>query len=279
MIAKLVAFGEDRDAALSRLRAALDECEIVGVETNLRLLKAILRSDDFAAARIDTQFLPRHPELARGAASPLGADVERIVLAAGAAFWLARAQAAAGETPFGVADGWRLNGEARQKLVVSLEGVARELVVAPLGDGRLRLDAVGAFVLVEATLRDARMSLRLDGVKRELSVVARGKKGCVVIVDGCDHVLEFIDPLAPPRAETVEGAAMTAPLPARVTRLFAAAGDEVRKGAPLVTLEAMKMEIALAAPRDGRIRKIACGVGDMVEQGEELVLFAEGDAA
>jgi 3-methylcrotonyl-CoA carboxylase alpha subunit len=275
MIAKVIAWGADREAARARLVAALREYEIVGVETNLQLLKCVLATADFVASMVDTRFLPNHPALI-GAPVTLDQDEEFFVLAAGAAAWLAQARSAA-QTPWDSADGWRLNGVAMQKLVFIFAEREVALTIRPQA-GAFRLATPNGERLVETKTIGRRMSLRLDGVKRALSVIERAD-GFVVALDGRDHALRIVDPLAPPRANEAEEASLAAPLPARVTRVLASVGEDVKRGATLVTLEAMKMEIALAAPRDGRIREIRHAVGDMVRQGEELVVFVEGEAA
>ena len=55
-------------------------------------------------------------------------------------------------------------------------------------------------------------------------------------------------------------------------------GDVVKKGAPLVVLEAMKMELTLSAPMDGTVATLRAGLGDMVDEGTELVTFAAAKA-
>ncbi|MBE7201607.1 MAG: acetyl-CoA carboxylase biotin carboxyl carrier protein subunit, partial [Parafilimonas terrae] len=67
---------------------------------------------------------------------------------------------------------------------------------------------------------------------------------------------------------------VTAPVPGRVTQLWVRPGDVVEKNAPLLVIEAMKMEITLRAPRDGIVAEIRHGVDDMVEEGTEIVTFA-----
>jgi 3-methylcrotonyl-CoA carboxylase alpha subunit len=69
-----------------------------------------------------------------------------------------------------------------------------------------------------------------------------------------------------------------APIPARVARVLVGPGTRVRKGDPLVVLEAMKMEMTLSAPFDGTIETVHRAVDEMVEEGEELVTFAGNDA-
>ena len=67
---------------------------------------------------------------------------------------------------------------------------------------------------------------------------------------------------------------VTAPIPARVARILVVPGAVVRRGAPLIVLEAMKMELTLFAPADGTVAAIRHAVDDMVEEGTELVTFA-----
>lgn len=68
---------------------------------------------------------------------------------------------------------------------------------------------------------------------------------------------------------------MEAPMPGVVLRILAAEGDVVAKGAPLLILEAMKMEHQITAPRDGTIAKINCREGELVQPGVELVTMKD----
>ena len=67
---------------------------------------------------------------------------------------------------------------------------------------------------------------------------------------------------------------MAAPMPGVVLKVLVNVGDEVAKGAPLLILEAMKMEHQITAPRDGRIASINCKEGEMVQPGLDLVTLA-----
>jgi biotin carboxyl carrier protein len=73
----------------------------------------------------------------------------------------------------------------------------------------------------------------------------------------------------PPRARHDSG--LTAPMPATVIKIVAAAGEGVKAGDVLVVLEAMKMELPVRAPRAGRVRAILCEVGELVQPGTPLV--------
>ena len=63
---------------------------------------------------------------------------------------------------------------------------------------------------------------------------------------------------------------LAAPMPGRVRKVMAGAGDEVSEGDVVLVLEAMKMEHAIRAPRSGTVRKIFHAEGDLVEAGAEL---------
>lgn len=70
-------------------------------------------------------------------------------------------------------------------------------------------------------------------------------------------------------------ASMSAPMPGVVLKILVRAGDVVAKGAPLLILEAMKMEHQIVAPRDGKIASIDCREGELVQPGVELVKLEE----
>jgi 3-methylcrotonyl-CoA carboxylase alpha subunit len=70
---------------------------------------------------------------------------------------------------------------------------------------------------------------------------------------------------------------MEAPMPGSVLRILVAAGDVVAKGAPLLILEAMKMEHQITAPRDGTIASVNCREGELVQPGVELVTMQAND--
>ncbi|HEU4888399.1 MAG TPA: biotin/lipoyl-containing protein [Thermoanaerobaculia bacterium] len=70
-------------------------------------------------------------------------------------------------------------------------------------------------------------------------------------------------------------ASMSAPMPGLVLKILVREGDVVAKGAPLLILEAMKMEHQIVAPRDGEVAAIHCREGELVQGGVELVSLKE----
>jgi 3-methylcrotonyl-CoA carboxylase alpha subunit len=267
MIAKLIVWGPDRDTAARRLANALAAYEIVGVTTNLELLRAIAKSPAFLAADLDTGFIGRHIVAEAASVGPEPALVAAAVLAVPRRVTLSA-------DPWDVADSFRLNGEGEQ--VVSLRFGGFDLTVRAtwLGEGAYRL-RFGDLTLVARETADG---ISVDGVTHRTRVVRRGDE-LTVIHHGCNHGFVVLDPLSPPGALSAGEDRVVAPIPARVTHVLVRAGDVVTKGMKVIVLEAMKMEITLTAPRDGVIGVIRYVVGDMVEEGTELIHFADVAAA
>jgi 3-methylcrotonyl-CoA carboxylase alpha subunit len=91
--------------------------------------------------------------------------------------------------------------------------------------------------------------------------------------------VQRMDPLAVAAAEDEQVDVLTAPMPGKIVRQLIAAGDRVGRGAPLLVLEAMKMEHTIVAPGDGRVAALRYVEGDQVEEGAILLDFeAEHDA-
>lgn len=114
--------------------------------------------------------------------------------------------------------------------------------------------------------------VRVDGAlvtpAPRASVVADGDRR-LVFVDG--NVFEFEVPRQGRRRGTAHHASLTSPMPATVLRINVAPGDSVSKGATLVVLEAMKMELPVRAPSDGVVKSVACHEGQLVQAGVTLV--------
>ena len=273
MIAKIIAHGPDRPTALARLSAALAQTEVVGVQTNLPLLRAILVHPGFAGEKFDTGYIARHPELTE-ASGP----TPDMALAA-AAVTLLRARAAAAivpgdpHSPWAAQDTWRPNLPGQQTLTLRHQDIATEIAATPNEDGwRMAWD--GTARTVSAHIHDNTMRLSLDAAPGRVTVVGESPR-LIVVLDGANHIFDVIDPLAPPEASASGAARVMAPIPGRVASLLVRSGDTVKRGQVLLVLEAMKMEFPLTATRDGTIARLRCAEGEMVEEGVELVELDE----
>jgi 3-methylcrotonyl-CoA carboxylase alpha subunit len=280
MIAKLIVWDRDRPAAVQRLRRALADYEIVGVASNLGFLGAIAAHPAFAAAELDTGFIGRHGDALFAARS----GVPSSALCAAALHILddrrrAVEAAAAGSgdphSPWNLQNAWRMNGDGYQDLLFEAGDRQIALRAHPRRAGSFRLDLPDGSV--EAESADGGKIL-IDGVKSRAAVVRIGDE-LTVILDGINHILKLIDPLAPERLDAVAGGRLTAPMPGRITQILVEIGARVHHGAALLVLEAMKMEHTITAPADGTVAEIRAGIGDLVEEGTELVVFTVAGAA
>jgi 3-methylcrotonyl-CoA carboxylase alpha subunit len=283
MIAKLIVHGPDRAAAVRRLSRALAAYEVAGVQTNLGLLRAIAAHPAFRAAELDTGFIARHADdlLQPPPAAP------RAVLAAAVKRLLLDEQAAAAargpgdpHSPWNLATAWRLNGDGYQDFVLRDGEAASHTLRAHLrSSGSFRLDLPDGPAEVSGGLdAEGRLALRIDGVTAALRVLREGD-ALTVFRDGVPHALTFVDPRAPAAAEQTAGGRVTAPMPGRVLEVLVAPGDAVARGAALLVLEAMKVQMRITAPADGVVAALRCAVGDLVDDGAELITFAEPPSA
>jgi biotin carboxyl carrier protein len=111
------------------------------------------------------------------------------------------------------------------------------------------------------------IDLLLDGVPPDLRFVASGVRGEATIETERTRASRSLQRGATgKRAEFV-----TAPMPGRIVRVVVAAGDSVESGAPLIVIEAMKMENELHALHAARIGAVLVKAGDTVEGGAKLI--------
>ena len=349
MLAKVIAHGPDRAAALARLAGALRAFEIAGVTTNLPFLSRLVAHPGFRAGDVDTGLIARGldtltargpvPEPVLAAAAMHAAGVLDAsaggMRAAGGFIGSAGAVHEGGALDWPAADpwtvlkGWRPWGEAQQHVRFGIDGEVVEGTVTFLeGDG-IRAELAGRI----GSTRTARGFLEDGGIHADLagaplagvSLTAR-----VVRRDGACMVLDLSERIATIRIVGAGGGAVatgagtpasgsiaagggsgaatgglyvlldgqawsvtlpsravedgdadatlsrvTAPLPGKVVKTTVQGGERVERGATLVVLEAMKMELGVEAPRAGVVAEVAVSEGEPVAEGALLVTFAD----
>ncbi|ARP92974.1 acetyl/propionyl/methylcrotonyl-CoA carboxylase subunit alpha [Bordetella genomosp. 13] len=276
MIAKLIVHGADRDQARLRMLQALAQTRVVGVQTNAAFLARLMRDEAFAAADLDTGLIERRRDTLLPPARPADADT----LALASAALLARqgmgaADGAASADPWSVADGWRVNGRLPQQLVWIDGGDMRTVMATRVPDGWQLDCGQGSHAWswrAQSAGSDAyEVRISLDGRETGGTVVVHGEQFHVFRGDTV-HVLEQHDALRHAADdEHAHGGGLTAPMPGKIISISVAVGDTVRKGQPLLVMEAMKMEHTISAPADGEVREVFYAVGDQVTEGAELV--------
>ncbi|GEJ55988.1 acetyl-CoA carboxylase biotin carboxylase subunit [Anaeromyxobacter diazotrophicus] len=274
MIAKLVVWDSDRAGAVRRLRAALAEYQVVGVTTNLSFLGAIAAHPAYAAAELDTGFIERHRAGLLGDAAPA---TDTVLALACLDVLLRRASAAAEaarashdpHSPWHRTDGWRLNLDDHHA-VTFVDGGRHVRVVAHYRPQGLLLELPGGEVEVRGE-RSGEDDLVADvGGARIRATVVRSGDELVVMTHGRGHRLALHDPDQAAERD-VAGGSLTAPMPGKVIAVLVEPGSAVKKGAPLLILEAMKMEHTVTSPRDGRVAEVHFAAGALVSEGAQLL--------
>jgi 3-methylcrotonyl-CoA carboxylase alpha subunit len=132
---------------------------------------------------------------------------------------------------------------------VTVDDRVLEVAIEPLGDGRLRLSSGGEAATVEVTAVEGRRFVRLGSMDFVIERTAATRAG----------------------GSRAPESRLESPMPGVVSQVLVGPGDQVRKGQPLVAVEAMKMEHVIRAPRDGRVLDLRAKVGDLVAGGVPLV--------
>jgi acetyl-CoA/propionyl-CoA carboxylase, biotin carboxylase, biotin carboxyl carrier protein len=250
MLGKVIVHGPDRETARRALVAALDETAILGLTTNTGFLRALVASDEFRDATIDTSWLDHHEVPAPDAGIP------RVMAA-----WVS-AMLAAFDTghPF-QADGFRLGGSPAPTLVE----LDRDVVVDRAAG------TVDGVPVHEVSAEQHTLELDIDGhrargvVNVQPDIVEVSYQGQRFVLTGPDRLADHV---------SVGDGTLTAPMPGTVLEVRVAAGDSVDEGQVLGMMEAMKMELSLKAPFAGTVTAVDAVAGQQVPLGATLFVVA-----
>lgn len=263
MLAKVIAYAEDRPAALAALDRALAETAVLGVTTNVDFLRFLLADSDVVAGRLDTGLLDRRTPDYVGVAAT---DDEFV--AAAAYRWLSRWPATPGDL-WAVPSGWRTGVHA--PTTVRLRAGDRTEHVHVCGTPQRATARIedGETRSVAASLEGRVLTVTVDGLRSRYVVAA--EDGVVWLAGGGRTISVGEVREAPVRADAAhEGdAELVSPMPGSVVAVGVEDGAQVAAGDVVVTVEAMKMEHALSAPVDGVV-ELLVAVGDQVKVGQPM---------
>ena len=277
MIAKLIVWDINRDRALARMLQALADYRVVGVANNIEFLSRLTACPAFAGADLDTGLIEREKAYLFPADEAVPAEVLQIAALAellrDAAFADRRAARGADPaSPWHARDGWRMNATACRSLLFRHGESERAVEVAYL-PGAWRLTVGSSSVVARGELNPrGLLRVELDGTRMDATVIAAAGRRHV-FARGRAWQLAAVDPLHHGGEGGGAEGGLMAPMPGKVIALVAAEGAKVEKGAPLLILEAMKMEHTITAPAAGTVKAFRFGVGDSVAEGAELVDF------
>jgi len=268
MLAKVIAWAPTRDAAIDRLNRGLEESDVRGVVTNIPFLSALVTHRDVRANAIDTGFIERELKHLTPA-PPVPHDLELGAAVAAILNEETKAASIEAHSPWRTA-GWMPVGR-RQRVFTFRRGQGGEQqVTLHYGKGPAALLIGEREMAFTATPNAAGgIDLTLHGMKSHIMAVMEGHEIYLRTRNG-RFDLHWVDPFGGDDEEQVGEDKIVAPLPGTVVALLAEVGATLEKGAPILTLEVMKMEQTLRAPFAGVLKVIKCKVGDIVGEGVEL---------
>ncbi|GLY34835.1 acetyl/propionyl-CoA carboxylase subuit alpha [Amycolatopsis sp. NBRC 101858] len=267
MLAKVIAWGPDRAAALHRLDRALADTALLGVGTNTAFLRSLLADDDVRAGRLDTELVDRR--LSDLVSSDVPAE---FFVAAALDRFLELQPSGSVVDPWDVPDGWRMGGSGGVTFRLK-SGQAKAVV-------RVQGTPSGATVVVDDA-GPVEVSARRDGDVLEIRHAGgfhRYRHACGpdrtvwLARDGLSFPFGEQEFVLSSRGDDAGGGPVTSPMPGTVLVVKVAAGDVVKAGTPLLVVEAMKMEHTVTAPIDGVVSELPVRVGQQVALDETLAV-------
>ncbi|BCJ59672.1 carboxyl transferase domain-containing protein [Micromonospora endophytica] len=264
MIAKIIAYGRDRDEALGRLRRAMANTTVIieGGATNKSFVLDLLDQPEVIDASADTGWIDR----VRGEGRLVGHRHSAVALAAAAIEAYEEEERVERQRLLATAAGGRpqVRHASGRPLDLKLRGVGYRTRVARIGAHRFRVGIEAGSAVRTADVELDRFDrhtgqIVVNGTRYRLLTGTHGPVH-LIEVDGVTH-----------RVSRDEGGVLRSPMPALVVATPLEVGTEVEAGAPVLVLEAMKMETVLRAPFKARLRECSVSVGSQVEAGAALL--------
>lgn len=272
MMAKLIAWGNDRAQALERLQQALNHYAIGGVNTNIPFLQAITQHPLFIKASISTDFLSEHPI---DMPTP---DPKRGLLMAASVDYLHQWSSMT-DSVYLDTFAWQMHLQSHWTSRYCIDGQRYELRITPINPHELT-------VALGEELHNLKLSLKTNPLNGEqVLCIEDGNTDWEALVEMLATQVNFYTESGPItvtrdtfqhlNTESTLKGQLTAPMPATIVALLKNKGDTLKAGEGIMVLEAMKMEHTIHAPSDGLLVDIFYGIGAQVNEGAELVAIKE----
>ncbi|WP_454810164.1 ATP-binding protein [Paenarthrobacter nitroguajacolicus] len=276
MLAKVIAWGEDRAAALDTLDAALGRYTLLGVDTNVEYLRLLINDPEVRAGHLDTGLIERKlPSLAFRHVAPAE------LIAAALTLWLERTGAVLAGDAWKSADSWRVGGRGAWTVTFGVPGGGVVAVSITEEDSTVTASIDGgnpsSIKAVDRTATSIALELDGDLVTFAVGITQGDAQEIYVGNDGWSCRLEVLNRAERLRRmlagiEREDGAAdpeVRSPMPGTVVSVSVVDGDLVEEGQALLAVEAMKMEHQLVASVAGTVH-LTSKPGDLVKADQVL---------
>jgi 3-methylcrotonyl-CoA carboxylase alpha subunit len=270
MIAKVMAWGEDREQAIVHLTTALQQTAITGINTNLSLLVQILKNAAFQAVQLHTGFLNQYSELLQSQTAP-----PNDLLWIAACAWFNRQSSFPPchrdpHSPWAKRDHWRIGSNPTQTCKIWYKDQAYELSLLSQSPNSLTVTHQDISVnLQHIQIDKAHLSLTVDEQLLEALVITT-ESALNIFWQGNNYTCL----LHPPGSGEINASGageLSAPMPGTMLEILVNIGDPVKAGDKLAIMEAMKMEHSIHAPYEGKVTDIFFQKGETLCEGDELI--------
>ncbi len=283
MLAKVIAWGQDRPAAIQALVQALNRYHIEGVLTNMDFANAILNHPAFQRGELHTGFVEEHFEEGRMKLDPPQDKLHLMAIAATLIFHARQNLVRASLKPMAAKVGQAHEQKEPPHYMVKNQRWVYDLQLLEQDEPRSWLiwvnDRAYRVLTPDLEFYRRRLKLNIDGQSQYFRLQYSENS---IIVAYCGIISQF-DIYTPkewdlaqfmPSSKAQENQdELRSPMPGLVVDLRVQPGDRVYRGQDLVIIESMKMECGVSSPRDGVVERITAKVGQAVETDDVLLTF------
>lgn len=285
MIAKLIVRGNDRQEALLKLKAALEEYEIAGMSTNIEFIKRLCSSPAFISGDVETGYIEKHrAELFTPEPTPPEVYAQ-------AALSHILSQTLSSSEPFSSLGGNLGFTPTMQSRTVNLiekphdsdpitipvriDQLARNTYTIHVGDSTF------PHITIAPSSSAKHLTTFFPHTRLDSTIVRTSPTDLTIFQLGKLHKLSLAPPSWFAKALGAKDLShsVLAPMPCKVIRVLVEEGETVKKDQPLVVIESMKMETVIRSPKEAKVGRVVHSVGDVVKQGTELVEFESEEKA
>ncbi|KAL1022473.1 hypothetical protein UPYG_G00028150 [Umbra pygmaea] len=283
MIAKLVVWGEDRSAALKKLRYCLRQYNIVGLNTNIEFLLSLSGHPEFEAGNVTTSFIPQHygqlfPKPSPPSRATLCQAALGLLFRESAGTQMFRDQSNDPFSPFASSNGRRVNILYSRNMALQLGDHKVDVTVTYNPDGTYSMEVEGEVFQVSGEVETEGQALFLhcsvNGVKTRPKLVILGNTVHLFSMEGSAEVSVPVPKFLAGVSTGAQGGAV-APMTGTIEKVLVKVGDAVQMGDALMVMNAMKMEHTIRAPKAGVIKKVFFKEGSQANRHAALVEFEE----
>ena len=276
MIAKLIVWGENREAALVQMHNALSQFHVEGLGNNIAFLDRLVASESFTHAHLDTNLIQREDNYLFKSEEQTSNDL--IASAALTELLLRLNQNKVANNPVWQANTlWRSNVKSSYPIKFKLAD--QDLCIrltsnnGTLGQSCFTADINGEKIELSGEILNKNLvAVELQG-KKDTLAFSQSKDALTIFKNGKTYAFHYIKNNYSAEDSAGSEGNLKAPMPGAITQVFVTANQSVKKDEVLLTLEAMKMEYAIRAPFDGVVIASYFQKGDQVKAGDELVEF------